>query len=70
MSWLILGGSFTPLFVVVENLVGKALPLIVCFTPALRRRPWLLGAACAGVVIGIFFMRYVTVFGGQVLPLM
>ncbi len=70
MAWLILGGSFTPLFVVVENLVGKALPLIVCFAPGLRKRHWLLALACAGVVIGIFFMRYVTVFGGQVLPLM
>jgi Ni/Fe-hydrogenase subunit HybB-like protein len=70
MAWLMLGGSFTPLFVVAENLMGKVLPMIVCFAPALRRRHWLLAAASAGVVIGIFFMRYVTVFGGQVLPLM
>jgi Ni/Fe-hydrogenase subunit HybB-like protein len=70
MAWLILGGSFTPLFVIVENLVGKVLPMIVCFTPALRQRHWVLALAGAGVVIGIFFMRYVTVFGGQVLPLM
>jgi len=70
MTWLVLGGSFTPLFVVVENLLGKVLPMIVCFVPALRRNHWVLALACAGVVIGIFFMRYVTVFGGQVLPLM
>ncbi|NLH50180.1 MAG: polysulfide reductase NrfD [Myxococcales bacterium] len=70
MAWLVLGGSFTPLFVVVENLIGKVLPLVVCFVPALRKRHWVLALAAAGVVIGIFFMRYVTVFGGQVLPLM
>ncbi len=70
MTWLILGGSFTPLFVVVENLAGKILPMVVCFVPALRKNYYILGLACAGVVIGIFFMRYVTVFGGQVLPLM
>lgn len=70
MAWLVLGGSFTPLFVVVENLIGKVLPLIVCFVPALHKRHWVLALAAAGVVIGIFFMRYVTVFGGQVLPLM
>lgn len=70
MTWLILGGSFTPLFVVVENLVGKVLPMIVCFVPALRKNHLILALAAAGVVIGIFFMRYVTVFGGQVLPLM
>ncbi len=70
MAWLVLGGSFSPLFVGLENLFGKVLPMIVCFTPALRRKRWLVALACAAVVIGIFFMRYVTVFGGQVLPLM
>lgn len=70
MAWLILGGSFTPLFVGLENLIGKVLPMIVCFVPALRKNHLLLALACAAVVIGIFFMRYVTVFGGQVLPLM
>jgi len=70
MAWLVLGGSFSPLFVLGENLVGKVLPLIVCFTPGLRRRTWVLVGAAAMVVIGIFIMRYVTVFGGQVLPLM
>ncbi len=70
MAWLVLGGGFTPLFVGVENLIGKVLPMIVCFVPALRRNHLALAIACALVVIGIFFMRYVTVFGGQVLPLM
>ena len=70
MAWLVLGGGFTPLFVGVENLLGKVLPMIVCFVPALRRNHMVLAIACAMVVIGIFFMRYVTVFGGQVLPLM
>jgi tetrathionate reductase subunit C len=70
MTWLILGGSFTPLFVIVENLIGKVLPMVVCFVPALRKNPLVMALACAGVVIGIFFMRYVTVFGGQALPLM
>lgn len=70
MAWLILGGSFSPLFVGLENLAGKVLPMIICFVPALRKKHWLLALAAAAVVIGIFFMRYVTVFGGQVLPLM
>jgi len=70
MTWLILGGSFTPLFVGLENLLGKVFPMIVCFVPALRQNKVVLAIAAALVVIGIFFMRYVTVFGGQVLPLM
>ncbi|MDP8256288.1 MAG: NrfD/PsrC family molybdoenzyme membrane anchor subunit [Candidatus Alcyoniella australis] len=68
-AWLILGGNLSPLFVGVENLLGKVVPLIIVFHPRLRTVP---GLTIAGllVVIGIFFMRYVTVFGGQALPLM
>jgi tetrathionate reductase subunit C len=68
-TWLILGGKFAPLFIVVENLLGKVIPMIICLTPSLRR-PVFVIAACVMNVLGILAMRYITVFGGQFLPLM
>lgn len=69
VSWMMLGGKFAPLFIIVENLIGKAIPAVICLTPALRR-PWLIILACIMNVCGILVMRYVTVFGGQFLPVM
>ena len=69
MTWLMLGGQFAPLFIGVENVFGKIIPMLICLIPALRR-PWLIVLACLFNVIGILAMRYVTVFGGQYLPLM
>ena len=69
MTWLVLGGKFAPLFLVVENLLGKVIPMIICLTPSLRRRSTVI-IACILNVGGILMMRYVTVFGGQYLPLM
>jgi len=66
---LILGGSMSPLFVGIENLFGKLVPLYIVFSPRTRKIGWI-ALASALVVIGIFFMRYVTVFGGQFLPMM
>jgi len=69
MTWLILGGDFAPLFILIENLFGKVIPMLICLVPSLRR-PWLIVLACVLNVCGIFAMRYITVFGGQYLPLM
>ena len=69
MTWLILGGKFAPLFIGLENIIGKIIPMVICLTPSLRK-PWLIILACSMNVIGILAMRYITVFGGQYLPLM
>lgn len=66
---LILGGSMSPLFVGIENFFGKLVPLYIVFSPRTRKIGWI-ALASALVVFGIFFMRYVTVFGGQFLPMM
>jgi len=69
MTWLILGGKFAPLFIFVENVFGKIIPMLICLVPSLRR-PNLVILACVMNVTGILAMRYITVFGGQFLPLM
>jgi len=57
-------------FVVMENLVGKIIPLIIVMIPKLRNNYYLLVLAAIMNMIGILAMRIVTVYGGQVLPLM
>lgn len=57
-------------FVVMENLVGKIIPLIIVMVPKLRNNYYLLVLAAIMNMIGILAMRIVTVYGGQVLPLM
>ena len=69
MTWLVLGGDFAPLFIYVENVFGKIVPAAICLVPGLRK-PGLVIFACVLNVVGILFMRYITVFGGQYLPLM
>ena len=69
MTWLIFGGKFAPLFIFVENVFGKIIPMFICLIPGLRR-PSLVILACIMNVTGILAMRYITVFGGQYLPLM
>jgi len=66
---LILGGEFSVLFLIVENLLGKIVPFILMVVPRFRT---LLGVVIASVlvVIGIFFMRYVVVVGGEFIPLL
>ena len=68
-AWLILGGSLSPFFVGIENTLGKIVPLVLVLHPRFHKIHWI-AIAAALVVVGIFFMRYVTVFGGQALPLM
>ncbi len=57
-------------FVVMENLVGKVIPLVIVMIPKLRNNYYLLVLAALMNMIGILAMRVVTVYGGQVLPLM
>ncbi|MBW1645670.1 MAG: polysulfide reductase NrfD [Deltaproteobacteria bacterium] len=57
-------------FVVVENLIGKIIPMIIVMVPKLRNNYYLLVLAAIMNMIGILAMRIVTVYGGQVLPLM
>jgi len=57
-------------FVVMENLVGKVIPLIIVMVPKLRNNYYFLVLAAIMNMVGILAMRIVTVYGGQVLPLM
>jgi len=66
---LILAGKFSPLFLIVENLLGKIVPFIILVVPRFRTPPWVVVASIL-VVIGIFFMRYVVVVGGEFAPLL
>jgi len=65
---LLLYHDFSPFFVVIENLFGKIIPLIIVVTPRFRTIAGLTIASIL-VMIGIFFMRYVVVLGGEHLPL-
>ena len=66
---LLLGGNFSFLFLVVENLLGKIVPFILLVVPRFRN---LITVAIASilVVVGIFFMRYVVVLAGEYIPLL
>ncbi len=65
---LLLYQSFSPYFVFIENIFGKIIPLAIVATPRFRTIPWLTIASVL-VMVGIFFMRYVVVLGGEHLPL-
>ncbi len=66
---LLLFGSFAPLFIGVETLMGKVLPLfIVSMKPT--RKVAIYGFAAVLVMIGIFTMRYNMVLGGEFIPLL
>ena len=65
---LLLLGKFSPLFLIVENLLGKIVPFILLVVPKFRRLTFIVVASIL-VVIGIFFMRYVVVVGGEFIPL-
>ena len=66
---LILSGKFSPLFLIVENLLGKIIPFIILVVPRFRALPGIVLASIL-VVIGIFFMRYVVVVSGEFMPLL
>jgi len=65
---LILRGEFSFMFLFIENLFGKILPLIVMLVPRFRNLVTVTIASIL-VVVGIFFMRYVVVLGGEHVPL-
>lgn len=68
VAHLILAGTFSPLFLIVENLLGKIIPFILLIVPKFRNIATLIIASLL-VVIGIFFMRYIVVVGGEFIPL-
>lgn len=70
VAHLILRGKFSPFFLGVENLFGKVIPALILLIPSLRRNLGAVAVASILVVIGIFFMRYVVVVGGEYLPLL
>jgi tetrathionate reductase subunit C len=67
---LLLTGSFAGLYLVLENLIGKVLPLAVVFSPRIGRSIPILLIASILVMIGIYTMRYNVVVGGEYIPLL
>ena len=68
VAHLILTGKFAFYFLVVENLLGKIIPAFILLVPRFRNLTTVTIASVL-VVVGIFFMRYVVVVGGEFLPL-
>jgi len=68
VAHLLLSGKFFPLFLIVENLLGKIVPFTLLVVPRFRNLATIIIASLL-VVIGIFFMRYVVVVGGESIPL-
>ena len=68
-AYLILGGKFSVMFLIIENLLGKIIPFILLAVPKFRTLPTVIAASIL-VVIGIFFMRYVVVVAGEFIPLL
>lgn len=65
---LLLSGKFFPLFLIVENLLGKIVPFVLLSVARFRNLATIIIASLL-VIIGIFFMRYVVVIGGEFIPL-
>jgi len=68
VAHLLLRGKFSLYFIWVENVMGKIIPAVLLLTPRLRNLTTVILASIL-VVVGIFFMRYVVVLGGEFLPL-
>ncbi len=68
VAHLLLRGKFSVYFIGVENVLGKIVPALLLLIPRLRNLGTVTIASVL-VVIGIFFMRYVVVLGGEFLPL-
>ena len=67
---LLLTGPFAGLFLLLENLMGKVIPMLVMLSPRARRAVPLLLLASILVMIGIYTMRYNVVVGGEYIPLL
>lgn len=65
---LILTGHYSLLFILIENLFGKFVPLFLILVPKFRNLATVILASIL-VTIGIFFMRYVVVLAGEFIPL-
>lgn len=65
---LILFGKFSILFILIENFLGKIVPLFLLLVPRFRTLTTVIFASILAI-IGIFFMRYVVVLGGEFIPL-
>jgi tetrathionate reductase subunit C len=65
---LILFGQFSLMFLLIENLLGKIVPLFLLLVPKFRTLTTVIIASIL-VLIGIFLMRYVVVLGGEFIPL-
>jgi len=68
VAQLLLQGKFSIYFIGVENVMGKIIPVLILLIPRLRNLTTVTLASIL-VVVGIFFMRYVVVLGGEFLPL-
>jgi Ni/Fe-hydrogenase subunit HybB-like protein len=68
VAHLLLSGKFFPLFLIVENLLGKIVPFTLLIVPRFRNLVTMIIASLL-VVIGIFVMRYIVVVGGESIPL-
>ena len=68
-AYLLLGGKFSVMFLIIENLLGKIIPFILLAVPKFRTLPTVIAASIL-VVVGIFFMRYVVVVAGEFIPLL
>ena len=66
---LFFSGAFAPLFLGVETLIGKVIPLTL-FATNRSRNVAVYGFASALVMIGIFTMRCNVVLGGEFIPLL
>ena len=67
---LLLTGPFAGLFLLLENLIGKVIPMVVMLSPPMRRAVPLLLLASVLVMIGIYTMRYNVVVAGEYIPLL
>ncbi len=67
---LLLTGPFAGLFLILENILGKAVPAAITLTPRARRLVPLLLLASILVMVGIYTMRYNVVVGGEYIPLL
>ena len=65
---LILFGKFSILFILIENFLGKIVPLFLLLIPRFRTLTTVIFASILAI-IGIFFMRYIVVLGGEFIPL-
>ena len=66
---LLQGGTYTVLFWVGQIIVGGLVPLAILFSPAARTSMTLVSGAAILVILGGLAQMYVTIVGGQALPL-